>query len=272
MSDRLLDRATRGPVLLDAAMGTRLIARGLDLAADDPCLWNLSRPDVVLDVHRRDVAAGAEAVFANTFGANRAWLGRFARTGSVVAVNRAAVALAREAAGPGRFVVGSIGPTAAGDPATLREQADALLDAGADALALETFRLDPALAALPALAPAPILVGLFDWPGPIEDAARRLVDAGASAVGANCFADFDLARRLLDACHAAGIPAWLKPSPGRDGPGFETFEHLAARVAATGSGLLGGCCGTTEDHVATIRRAWGRSGEFSAICWPGVRR
>ena len=266
MISRFLDRTARGPLLLDAAMGTRLIARGLDLEADDPCLWNLDRPGAVLDVHRRDIAAGAEAVFANTFGANRGWLDRFGRAGSVAAVNHAGVALARAAAGPDRFVVGSIGPTAAVDPATLREQVDALLDAGVEALALETFRLDQALRALEALGPVavPILVGLFDWPGPIADGARRLVDAGAAAVGANCFADFDLARRLLDEFEAHGIPAWLKPSPGGDGTAFEEFARLAGRVAAAGAGLLGGCCGTTEAHVATIRRAWGGSSGVSA--------
>src|SRR4051794_7638951 len=97
-------------------MGTRLLPLGLRLEDDDPCLWNLSHPDDVAAIHRRDVAAGSQALLTNTFGANRAWLRRFgAAVGAVGAINRAAVDLARDASGPGRFVLGDIGPTAADD-------------------------------------------------------------------------------------------------------------------------------------------------------------
>src|SRR5581483_10567116 len=98
-SGKLAEALARGPILMDAAMGTRLIARGLDLAHDDPCLWCLDRPDEVLDIHRRDVAAGADAVLTNTFGANRLTLDRLGRSADVVAINRRAVELARAAAG-----------------------------------------------------------------------------------------------------------------------------------------------------------------------------
>ena len=94
-------------------MGTRLMALGLDPASDDPALWNLSRPDDVLAIHRRDVAAGAGAILTNTFGANRFWLARFGRQRRRRVDQSPGVRLARRAAGPGRFVVGDIGPTAA---------------------------------------------------------------------------------------------------------------------------------------------------------------
>src|SRR5829696_8699488 len=102
--DRFRAALARGPLLLDAAMGTRLMARGLDLAHDDPCLWNLDRPDEVLDIHRRDLRAGSDAVLTNTFGANRLSLRRLGRSDQVAAINHRAVELARQAAGPDRLV------------------------------------------------------------------------------------------------------------------------------------------------------------------------
>lgn len=250
-------------MLLDASMGTRLVAVGLDLRGDDPCLWNLTRAWQVLDLHRRDVAAGSEAVFTNTFGANRTWLERYGRGDAVSEINRRAAELARAAAGPVRFVVGSIGPTATDNPRALREQAEALLDAGADALALETCRVEQALAALGSGAldlGVPVLVGLYAWPEPQAATAARLVEAGATFVGANCFADAGLARRLIEACSAAAIPFWLKPAtvgPGGASLAPADFARLAARLHQVGSGLLGGCCGTTDEHLRAIRAEWG---------------
>ena len=263
MIDRWLARVARGPLLLDAALGTRLIALGLDLATDDPCRWNLTRPEFVLGLHRRDVAAGAEAVCTNTFGANRGWLARWGPGEDAHAINRRAVELAREAAGPGRGVIGSIGPTAADDPVGIREQADALLSAGADALVLETFQSNQALQALRALGPVrrPVLVSLFAWPEPIALTADQLLDAGATIVGMNCSADLDQIHRFLDAVERIGDrPCWLKPSAGVPGaPALrpEDFAALARRVAALPTpGLLGGCCGTTDAHLAAVRAAW----------------
>ncbi len=248
-------------MLLDAAMGTRLIASGLDLDDDDPCLWNLARPEPVAAIHRADVAAGAEAVFTNTFGANRSWLARFDPKASVTAINRQAVTLARLEAGPDRFVVGSIGPTAMVDPMTILEQAEALLDAGADALALETYRFEQAITALDHLKGIdhPILVGLFTWPDSIAATAHRLIDQGASVVGANCFADLDFAFRLIDELRASDDrPFWLKPSTGPPDATLnpEDFARLAARLASAGAGLLGGCCGTSDVHLGAIRDVW----------------
>ncbi len=101
------------PLLLDAGMGTRLMAGGLDCGRDDPSLWCLDHPHAVAKIHHADVAAGSDALFSNTFGANRFWLDRFGRADDVATLNRRAVELAREAAGADRFVIGSIGPSAA---------------------------------------------------------------------------------------------------------------------------------------------------------------
>src|SRR5262249_8351391 len=117
----------RGLLVLDAALGTRLIAQGLRIEDDDPCLWNVTRPSAVLAIHRRDIAAGAEALLTNTLGANRHALARLRRrTPDPAVLNRAAVVLARRAAVHGVFVIGSIGPTAA-DSGIVAEQSAALL-------------------------------------------------------------------------------------------------------------------------------------------------
>lgn len=254
--------AARRPLVLDAATGTRLIARGLRLDRDDPALWNLSRPDDVAAVHALDLAAGADAVVTNTFGANRRWLDRYGRAGAAAEANRGAVALARGADGPPRFVIGSIGPTAADDPDALREQVDALAGSGVDALLFETFQAAPAAAALRHLggrAGVPVIVSLVAWPEPAGDAARTLEDLGADVLGVNCqpgvAAAAALAQRLR---RATTRPLWVKPAaglPGGPADDPETFARAAPGLLALGVRFLGGCCGTTEAHVAALRAA-----------------
>jgi methionine synthase I (cobalamin-dependent) len=274
VSDRLSEVLARGPLILDAAMGTRLVAERLDLRDDDPCLWNLSRAEAVRAIHRRDVAAGAGAVLSNTFGANRPWLRRFGRAGAVRAVNRRAVELAREAAGPDRLVLGSIGPAASNEPESYREQAEELAGAGVDALLFETHRLDQAEAALRAvrgLSPAPLLVSLVDWPEPLGEATRRLAECGASALGVNCVPGMDAAVRLAESLRrVTGLPLIVKPSAG--GPGQapaspQSFAEAVPRLRALGLLLVGGCCGTTEAHVAALDDAcYHRASAESSVC------
>jgi methionine synthase I (cobalamin-dependent) len=252
--------------VLDAGLGTRLCARGLDLRRDDPCFWNLDHPDDVLDVHLRDAQAGSRVFFTNTFGANRSWLKRFGRGGDVEPLNRAAVKLARQAAGLSGFVVGDIGPSSAEHPGSAAEQAVVLADAGVDALILETFRFEPAVAALAELrslvgsARLPVIVSLWQWPDALEDAARRLVEGGANAVGLNCqpamSGMLSLIRRMAAAVEC---PLLVKPGVGPAGPdGGSAASDFADAVPAllrSNVRLIGGCCGTTEDHVAAIAAA-----------------
>ena len=260
-TDRLGFRETlgRGPILLDAGMGTRLIARGLDLAREDPALWVVDHPEVILEIHRLDIVAGSDALLSCTFGANRAWLGRFGRAGEASAINHRAVELARLAAGPDRHVIGSIGPTATDRAQALLEQAEGLIEAGVDALILETHGLDQAEAALRILraSPIPIVASLFNWPDPVAQSARRLIEAGAFAIGANCQLgvkpSLELAKKLAQACD---LPFLVKPAsclPGLPPESPETFEAAVAEWLRLGVRLLGGCCGTTEAHVAGLR-------------------
>ncbi len=263
MTDALAAALARGPILLDAAMGTRLIARGLDLAREDPSLWVLDHPDEVAAIHRRDVAAGSDAVLTDTFGATRAWLARFGRAADSPRICSAAATMARQAAGPGRLVFGSIGPAASDDPAALIEQAEALAGGGVDALLLETHRPDQALAALDLLQflGRPVLASLHSWPEPadeVADLARRLAGAGAVAIGGNCLPGVDsaltLARRLRG---TTDLPLLLKPAAGLPGQTLDVPGAFAAALPEwlrLGVRLVGGCCGTTEAHVGALRR------------------
>jgi len=244
-------------------MGTRLISQGLELERDDPCLWNLSHPDAVREIHSNDITSGAEGVLTNTFGANRVWLGRFGREDEVGKINRTAVLLAREAAGPARFVLGSVGPTASEQPDAYREQAGFLVEAGADALVLETHRADQAFVALRALrhdVPVPLLVSLYVWPDSPEESLRRLEESGADALGANCEVGMERAVGTADALRSrTSLPLYVKPS--RD-PALTLADDIAAFARAvpsllrSGPVLIGGCCGTTEAHVAALCRSW----------------
>ncbi len=261
-----LDRLRQGPIVLGAGMGTRLLARGLELVRDEPCHWNLDRPDDVLAIHRLDRAAGAVGLVTNTFGANRGWLSRLGRAGDAESFNRAGADLARQAVGPDGIVLGDIGPTSADQPGSVGEQAAWLRDAGVDAILLETFRLEPAVAALAEVRAAlggealPIVVGLWKWPDAIEDAARRLVDAGAAAIGANCRPALAGLLSLLQRV-AAAVPCPLLAKPGvdpADGDADSTPAAFAAAVPeflAANVRLIGGCCGTTDAHVAALAAA-----------------
>jgi methionine synthase I (cobalamin-dependent) len=264
VKSRFLETLAQRPILLDAAMGTRLIARGLDLADDDPALWVIERPETVLAIHQSDAESGSEVLATNTFGANRSWLQRFDHPAEVRRINEQAVKLARRAAGVDRFVIGSIGPTASEHPTALREQAEILIEAGVDALILETHTLDQACSSLELLrdVSVPIVASLFAWPEPLRDSARRLIDQGAAVIGANCLIGMrpavDLARRLRD---VTDHPLLMKPSAGLPGSILETPESFAEAVpelVACGVRLIGGCCGTTEAHLAALRSALDR--------------
>jgi methionine synthase I (cobalamin-dependent) len=270
--------------VLDAAMGTRLLARGLVLPYDDPALWNLTHPEFVLEVHARDVAAGAEALITNTFGANRTWLARFGYGDKVLRINRCAVGLAREAAGPTRTVLGAIGPTALRRPGDLREQAETLLDAGVDVVLVETSPARPATVAAVREGASdlrgPLIVSCFDWPaGPEADSlASEILDLGAIGLGYNCCSDLALMAAWAVRMRERSA-AWLllKPSAGDTRSDSITPDALAGLLLAL-AGLdrvmVGGCCGTTETHIASLAAAVGSCIIQKAGAWgahPAVR-
>jgi methionine synthase I (cobalamin-dependent) len=261
VTSRLLDALIARPLLLDAGMGTRLIARGLDLTKDDTALWNLTHPADVREIHELDIAAGSDAILTNTFGANAGWLERYGRAGESAAINRRAVALARDAAGADRFVLGSIGPSAADKAGAYREQAEALAESGVDGLLLETHTLDRALVGLAEIGPAvdlPMLVSLTDWGIDPLAGAVRLIRAGADVLGINCKVTPPAGVVFAAIRGVSKIPFLVKPTgqrPGRPAIRPQDFASVVPAWLEWGVRLMGGCCGATEAHVAAMRSA-----------------
>jgi methionine synthase I (cobalamin-dependent) len=271
------------PVVADGAWGTQLQARGLGIG-ECPDAWNLTHPDLVGEVARAYVAAGSRVILTNTFRANRIALADTGLASQVVEINRRGVEISRFA--PGHFVFASIGPTgkmlASGEvsPEALAEafaeQAQALAGAGADALLVETMSdLEEAVIAIAAARATGLPVAasvVFDsgknkdrtmMGNTPEQAAARLEEAGADAIGANCgrgIAGYiEICRRL----HAATTrPIWIKANAGmpelKDGSAVYTTspEEFASHVPAlldAGATFVGGCCGTTPEFIRAVK-------------------
>ena len=206
----LRERIKQGLFLLDGAMGTELIARGLEAGRCNDYL-NIESPDIIFDIHRAYLQAGSDAILTNTFGANKFVLLRHRLADEVVRINVASAKIARRAAGEEKYVLGDIGP--AGDfleplgnvkPEQLRtavaQQAKALLDGGVDGFILETMTaVDEATIAVEAVKSTcrlPVFVSFgFDQTGDsfrtmmgvdVESAVSKMVLLGVDAVGFNC--------------------------------------------------------------------------------------
>ena len=279
-----LDALNNRVLVCDGAMGSVLYERGVFVNQAFEAL-NESQPELVTDVHRAYVEAGAEIIETNTFGANRAKLSGFGMSDRVDQINRAGVRLAREAGaplvagatGPAGGTVGAGGALSVADAASVvAEQAAALLDAGGDLVLLETFpdmsELLSALGAVRRLSTVPIVAqvstgdeGLSrDGVAP-ETFAGLLLDQGATVIGVTCgagpAATLESIERLAEATSA---PLSAQPNAGEprevegrqlslSSPDF--FASYARRLVAEGVGLVGGCCGTTPAHIARIADA-----------------
>lgn len=283
----LIEVLKERPVVFDGAMGTALYERGV-LFTSNFDQQTLLKPDLIQSIHRAHLEAGAEVLTTNTFGANRYRLASHRLEGEVEAINRAAVELARAVARDKAWVAGSIGPSGrvfktvpdsekANLRAAFREQAAALAEAGVDLLALETFRQPEELtlaiegARAGSRGAVPILASvsfdafgtMADGTGP-EEMAKRLADLGVEAIGVNC-ADgpagvYEMVTRMLD----VGVPVVAQPNAGlpRRVEGrlaymatAEYFLVYARRLFKAGVRGVGGCCGTTADHVRKIAAA-----------------
>lgn len=276
----------QGPAITDGAWGTQLQARGLGLG-EFPDAWNLTHPERVAEVARAYVAAGSQIILTNTFGANRIRLGEHAAADSVTEINRRGVEISRQAAESRARVFASIGPTGkllmSGDVtsdqvlAAFAEQAEALAQAGADALVVETMSdLEEARLAVTAARGTglPVVASMVFDSGKDKDRtmmgntpeqiAQALGEAGADVIGANCgqgIAGFIPICRRLRA--ASDRPIWMKPNAGLpvivDGrPHYNTTPDEFARrtpdLIKAGAGFVGGCCGTQPEFIAAISR------------------
>jgi 5-methyltetrahydrofolate--homocysteine methyltransferase len=279
--------AERGPLVADGAMGSALIARGLP-AGMPPEAWLLTAEGAaaVGAVHAAHAAAGAGVVLSATFGASAVRLSDGPAAGRTADVCRAAVSIARAAVPADCLVAGDVGPTGALlvpygdlDPGAARaayaEQATALAAAGVDLLWVETMAdLAEARAAvegareaapdLPVVATLTFERGRTLFGDRPEAAAAALAELGVAAVGANCGGGFDAVLDVLPGLRA-GAPGLLlvaKANAGRPVAGVDgsvTYPATPADAAAyarraleLGASIVGGCCGTTEAHVAAI--------------------
>lgn len=269
------------PVITDGAWGTQLQARGLPVGAC-PDQWNLTQPGPVEEVAAAYVAAGSRIILTNTFGANRIRLAEFGLADQVVAINRAGAQISKRAAGNRALVFASIGPTGkmlvAGDvtqaavAAAFAEQAEALREGGADGIVVETMaELEEARLAVEAARRTGLpVVGCmtFDTGGKTmmgvspAEAARALTAAGADVVGANCgngiAAFVEIASQMRAATTA---PLWMKANAGQpewvDGRvcyrlSPAEFAQAAPAVVAAGADFIGGCCGTSPEHLRAL--------------------
>ncbi|MDR3651682.1 MAG: homocysteine S-methyltransferase family protein [Paludibacter sp.] len=285
MKSTLLQLISEGRTLVsDGAWGTFLQAKGLQVG-ECPELWNINHPEAVLDIAQGYIDAGADTIETNSFGGNRFKLEGFGLENQVYEINRKAAEISRQAAGDDKYVLGSIGPTGKmlimGDITeeelydAFKEQAIALYEGGADALVIETMTaIDEATIAVRAArenTPCEVICTMtFDHlvtgeyrtmmgVSPTE-MVTELKTAGAHIVGANCsngiegMISITEEIRLVDKdipvlIHAnAGLPILqgvctvFPESP-------EIMASFAPRLAKAGANIIGGCCGTTPEHI-----------------------
>ncbi len=278
------DALRSSTLVFDGAMGTSLYERGL-LYTQSFDEANLSRADLVRKVHESYVLAGCDALETNTFGANAYRLRAHGLEGKVAEINAVGVRLAREASAGRCYVTGAVGPTGLmlktvrpeehdAIRRAFEEQCVALRDAGVDALVLETFRqpeeirlaLEGARASVGDTLPVLALVSfdafgtMADGTGP-EETATRLAAWGASAVGVNCADGPAGVYEMVVRMRGAGLPVVAMPNAGlprRVEGRFaymatpEYFALYAKRLFKAGVRAVGGCCGTTPEHIKKI--------------------
>ena len=289
MSD-LLERLSSEVILADGAMGTMLHSRGVGF---EKCFdeLNLTNPSAVADVHREYIEAGAQMILTNTFGANRFKLSLHGLDGKTVEINKAGVELAKRivaASYKDVLVAGDVGPLGVRiapfgrvQPeqarAAFAEQIEALCEAGADLIVIETmsdlYEIQAAVKAQKQVCSLPVVASvtytrddrtlLGDDPMKV---ARTLNDAGADVIGVNCSGGPAQLLRLLKQMHHA-VPNgrfWVKPNAGWPeqvggrimypaDPDY--FGDYALSFREAGASIVGGCCGTTPLHIAAMRKA-----------------
>jgi 5-methyltetrahydrofolate--homocysteine methyltransferase len=285
----LKDRIARGVFILDGAMGTELFARGIEAGTCNDYL-NIESPDIILDVHRAYLQAGSDAVLTNTFGANKYALARHGLAEKVEEINTAAAEIARKAAGDEKYVLGDIGPS--GDfleplgnlkPQELKEafavQAKALAAGGVDGFIIETMTaLDEAavgVEAVKSVSNLPVFVSLAYDPAGEDfktmmgvdpaDAVGQLTALGVDAIGFNCGSltldQYVKLARIYASQVEGKTVLFAEPNAGRpelveDKAVYkvtaEAFAQAAKEIHSAGFNIIGGCCGTTPEHIKAV--------------------
>jgi 5-methyltetrahydrofolate--homocysteine methyltransferase len=280
-----------GPILADGAMGTMLFGAGLQFG-DPPEVWNLTQPEVIRRIHRGYLEAGSQILMTNTFGGNRLRLGLHGLAARVDDLNRTAAILLRaevEAAGGTALVAGDIGPSGeiveplgtlpyAEAVDVFREQAASLVAGGADLIWIETMsdlsEIKAAIEGVRQAAPGIALVATmtFDTRGHTmmgvtpEQAVEALAAWGADAIGGNCGNGPDELIPVIAKMHATAPDVVLVAKSNAGMPELVDMravyradpETMATQVVAmrdAGATIVGGCCGSTPDHLRAIAGA-----------------
>jgi 5-methyltetrahydrofolate--homocysteine methyltransferase len=293
MKKLLQDAVRERPMLSDGAMGTQLMIAGL-VQGNCGEAWNLTHPEKVLAIQRRYAEAGAECILTNTFGGSRIMLNRHSNADKVVEINKAGVDIVRQAFdGKDGYVVGDIGPFGGlmepyGDftedqvRGAFEEQAAALVDAGADAIIIETQTgLEELLLGIRAAqkAGAPCIIGSMAYDVTLdgstfrtmmgvepERAAEFMEENGAHIVALNCGTRMDMvrAREAVERYKSVtSLPVMVTPNAGQ--PKLinmkiiydETPEQMVqglVPILESGANIVGACCGSTPEHIAAFRK------------------
>ena len=297
-----LDAIDQRVLVCDGAMGTMLYAKGIFLNRSFDEL-NIREPDLVGEVHHAYVRAGADLIETNTFGANRIKLGTFGLADQVHAINLQGAKLARHAAREHVYVAGAIGPLGIriepwGKTGTdeaeefFREQARALLEGGVDLFVLETFRdvneIGAAIRAVRSVCDLPIVAQVTTEEdgnsldgAPPEAFVPALEYLGAQVVGLNCsVGPAAMLETIERMSQVATVKLSAQPNAGRpreiEGRNIylcspEYMASYAKRFISSGVRLVGGCCGTTPEHIRHIKSAVREIGSQTRTN-PGARR
>lgn len=280
------DLLKSGTVITDGSWGTQLQEKGLGLN-ECPDSWNLTHPDRVEEVALSYVEAGSKVILTNTFRSNRIALEGFGLEDKVKEINKAGVEISKRAAGDKAFVFASVGPSGkmmmTGDITeeqlykVFKEQSDAIKEAGADGIVIETMSdLAEAKVALKAArrTELPVVVSMvFDsgknkeytmMGNSPEEIAIELTNEGADVIGANCGQGIDgftnICKRIKD---STNLPVWIKPNAGLPelkgsktvyATSAEDFAEFIPGILDSGADFIGGCCGTNPGYIKEISK------------------
>ncbi len=278
------DKLKNGIVFSDGAMGVFLQKYGLK-DGNCPELWNLTNPDVITGIHREYIEAGCDLIITNTLGGNRIKLSHYGLENRIKEINNAAVLLAKKAAGSRAIVAGDVGPTGVfvsplgsmsfDEMADIyKEQIEALAEAGADCIIFEThidiLELKAGIVACREVCNLPVIASVtFEKDGrmvtgSLPDAAFTTLEGlGVDIIGTNCGTGPEDMLNVIDKIKGSySIPIIAQANAGmprlfegktvfNESP--ESFAISAVKMAELGVNVIGGCCGTTPEHIKVMR-------------------